>query len=202
VMEGSEVEHEDGRKCIFRNGQWLWDGVKGATYKVCEYDDHPGGDRGEFGMPGLGQARAMIDADDRRIEAGTEPWQASPDKIIQLPRITEHPTMCIKNGEWVVDYGEQGYSMPIPTKDAEYILTILPDILQQFLEKNSKYAVVEQGYDLGDAGIIPDLNRKLGILVARLWNKQHEQGSHEDTDEVIGDMIGHLLLMLAKRRST
>jgi hypothetical protein len=83
------------------------------------------------------------------------------------------------------------------TDDARYIMTILPGIIEKFLEKNKKYAEVEQGYDLGDAGIIPDLNRKLGILYARIWKGAEEVG--EPTDEVIGDMIGHLLLMLAKR---
>jgi len=84
------------------------------------------------------------------------------------------------------------------TADAQYVLDILPDIIAQFLTKNVKYAEVEAGYDLGAKGIIPDLNRKLGILVARLWKEAPTSG--EETDEVIGDMIGHLLLMLAKMR--
>lgn len=84
------------------------------------------------------------------------------------------------------------------TDDARYILGLLPEIIATFLEKNKKYASVEDGYDLGEAGIIPDVNRKLGILVDRIWHGRPTVG--EDTDEVIGDVIGHLLLMLAKRR--
>ena len=92
------------------------------------------------------------------------------------------------------------YAVPQPaSEDARYILDkVLPEMLESFLTKNRKYVSVEEGYDLGEAGIIPDLNRKLGILVDRLWYKNPSVG--EDTDEVITDLIGHLLLMQAKRR--
>lgn len=95
-----------------------------------------------------------------------------------------------------VDFGENGVGPA--TEDARYALDALPGIIAQFLTKNVKYAEVEKGYDLGVAGIIPDLNRKLGILVARHWKEAPTSG--EDSQEVIGDMIGHLLLMLAKMR--
>lgn len=95
--------------------------------------------------------------------------------------------------------GYEGWDIDAETDDARYITEQLPWILKLFLEKNIKYAKVEQGYDLGAAGIIPDLNRKLGILVARIWDGAPEVG--EPTDEVIMDMIGHLLLMLAKRNN-
>lgn len=85
------------------------------------------------------------------------------------------------------------------TDDASWIICELPKIIRIFLEKNRKYAEVERGYNLGDKGIIPDINRKVGILVARLWHGADEVG--ESTDEVIDDLIGHLLLMKAKRRS-
>lgn len=96
-----------------------------------------------------------------------------------------------------IDYGEQGVDHDAMTDDARRVLIMLPDLLLLFLQKNEKYAEVERGYDLGDKGIIPDINRKLGILKARLWDGAEEVG--EDTDEVIDDMIGHLLLMKAKR---
>lgn len=96
-----------------------------------------------------------------------------------------------------VDLGEQGYDQDAMTEDARRVLRSLPDLLTLFLQKNEKYAEVERGYDLGDKGIIPDVNRKLGILVARIWHGAPEVG--ESTDEVIDDMIGHLLLMKAKR---
>ena len=96
-----------------------------------------------------------------------------------------------------VDYGEHGYEQDAVTDDARVVLDSLPDLLTLFLRKNEKYAEVEKGYDLGEKGIIPDLNRKLGILKARIWDGAAEVG--EDTDEVIDDMIGHLLLLKAKR---
>lgn len=98
-----------------------------------------------------------------------------------------------------IDYGENGEDVDAHTDDARYILgTVMPHLLKLFLEKNRKYASVEKGYDLGASGIIPDINRKVGILVDRLWHGNAEIG--ESTDEVIDDLIGHLLLMKAKRR--
>lgn len=95
---------------------------------------------------------------------------------------------------------QAAYTLPHPsTRDAWWIVTeAMPALLSKFLEKNRKYAEVEEGYALGDKGIIPDLNRKLGILVDRIWLNNPSVG--EDTDEVIDDMIGHLLLLKAKRR--
>lgn len=108
--------------------------------------------------------------------------------------------MVITERDITVEYGQTGEVVPAVTDDARYILRrVLPKLMAQFLEKNRKYAEVENGYDLGSAGIIPDLNRKLGILVARIWNDAPTVG--EDTDEVIDDLIGHLLLMRAKRAS-
>lgn len=112
--------------------------------------------------------------------------------------IPDVPTMFVHPDRVEVTYGENGQAVEAVTDDARYVLTILPDLITTFLEKNQKYAEVEKGYDLGDKGIVPDLNRKLGIIKARLWDGAPVVG--EDTDEVIGDMIGHLLLMLAKRR--
>lgn len=185
MMEGSEVVHEDGRTCIYRNGEWLWDGVNGETYKVCEYEDHPGGDRDD------------LDVEDSSLIS--EAFKASPGRIFPMPEVTLMPRLVINEDGITVDYGEQGYTVPAVTEDARYILKIMPDILTQFLEKNAKYRSVEDGYDLGDQGIIPDLNRKLGILVDRIWHGNREHIG-ESTDEVIGDLIGHLFLMLAKRR--
>lgn len=105
--------------------------------------------------------------------------------------------MTVTRDSISVDYGEQGYDEDAMTEDARVVLEYLPDLLTLFLQKNRKYAEVERGYDLGDKGIIPDLNRKLGIIKARLWDGAEEVG--ESTDEVIDDMIGHLLLMRAKR---
>lgn len=192
-MEGSEVVHEDGRKCTYDGETWLyWQDQGEDTDKyqsACEREDHPGGDRGDFGMPTLAVG------DSRLIN---EAFKAAPGRVFPMPEVTLRPTLVVNSDGIKVDYGEQGYNVPAVTEDAKYILKIMPDILTQFLEKNAKYATVEDGYDLGDQGIIPDLNRKLGILVDRIWHGRREVG--ESTDEVIGDLIGHLFLMLAKRR--
>lgn len=121
-------------------------------------------------------------------------------KDVRVPqfRLTNEPFGLTRIDRDGVHYSH-GPGVGPATEDAQYALDILPDIIAQFLTKNVKYAKVEVGYDLGAKGIIPDLNRKLGILVARLWDEAPTSG--EDTDEVIGDMIGHLLLMLAKMRS-
>lgn len=140
------------------------------------------GDRGDFGMTGIGQRSDLVIGkmfmEDQKIVVGVR-CTIDPDGIS-------------------INYGDEGRDVPAVTDDARYILSILPEIIALFLEKNMKYASVEDGYDLGEAGIIPDVNRKLGILVDRIWHERPTVG--EDTDEVIGDVIGHLLLMLAKRR--
>lgn len=130
------------------------------------------------------QARVLLD------KGLTGKMNIGPGQLFLTP---PQSTYIDQNG---VHFGDQGIGPA--TQDAKYILTILPDIMAKFLEKNVKYAEVEKGYDLGAAGIIPDLNRKLGILVARIWN--HAPTAGEDNHEVIEDLIGHLLLMLAKMR--
>jgi hypothetical protein len=191
-------EHDDGRNCIVDpNGTtwryWSKDGgdspPKAKIGWVCtrshlRLKDHQGDSvRGDFGMPGLGSA--MVD------------WAPTP--AIAWTFDDGHRVATHSDGI-TIEYGDKGRFVPAVTDDARYILSILPDIIATFLEKNQKYAAVEEGYDLGDKGIIPDLNRKLGILVDRVWNEHREVG--ESTDEVVGDMIGHLLLFLAKRRTT
>lgn len=126
------------------------------------------------------------------IQKAAESIRIAPVSVPNMPGVL---TFIDRDG---VHYSHGPGVGPV-TEDAQYVLEVLPDIIAQFLTKNVKYAKVEVGYDLGAKGIIPDLNRKLGILVARLWDESPTSG--EETDEVIGDMIGHLLLMLAKMRS-
>lgn len=129
--------------------------------------------------------------------AARQGFDLGPGRVLPLESTTDF-SMIISEDWLDVNYGENGHRVPAVTEDARYILRyVLPKLMTQFLEKNKKYAEVENGYNLGSAGIIPDLNRKLGILVARIWNEAPTVG--EDTDEVIDDLIGHLLLMRAKR---
>jgi hypothetical protein len=95
--------------------------------------------------------------------------------------------------------GDKGCDIEPATDDARYILERLPNLIEEFLQNNAKYARAQSGHDLGVKGIIPDINRKFSVLVSREWNNEPDAG-RDSTDEIIGDMIGHLLLMLAKRR--
>lgn len=150
-------------------------------------------DRGSFGMPTIGFGPGHV-----VTLPGDEASYQWPDNN---PRVVpyEPAKVVLQAGTMLVEYGQKGYTMEAHTPEAEVIINVLvEEFLKLFLNKNLKYQAVQKGYDLGDKGIIPDLNRKLGILVDRLWNDSMEVG--EDTDEVISDMIGHLFLMLAKRR--
>jgi hypothetical protein len=83
------------------------------------------------------------------------------------------------------------------TDEAEMIMfSILPEWSELFLQNNWKY---RHARDLGARGVFPDVNRKVGILEARVWEGVND-GVGESTDEVIMDLIGHLFLMLAKHR--
>lgn len=94
---------------------------------------------------------------------------------------------------------EEGNHIPAATDDAKYLLAeVIPDLLERFLQKNAKYARA-QVHDLGIKGIVPDINRKSSVIIDRVWHGAHTIG--EDTEEVIDDLIGHLLLMRAKMRS-
>lgn len=76
---------------------------------------------------------------------------------------------------------------------------LVPAWAELFLKKNAKYKDVDQS--LGPRGVFPDINRKVGILKARVWNRSNTSGilpeGEEPTEEVIYDLIGHLFLMLA-----
>ena len=105
--------------------------------------------------------------------------------------------ITVRDGEVSIDYGDKGITCPMTTDEAHVIAgKLMPVFLELFLEKNRKYASVQDGHDLGAEGIIPDVNRKMGILIDRLWHGNPTVG--EDSKEVILDMIGHLFLMLYK----
>lgn len=89
------------------------------------------------------------------------------------------------------------YNDPVPTPEAGVIVNeLLPTWLDLFMQNNAKYKDVDQS--LGACGVFPDINRKVGVLKARVWNGQDTPG--EPTEEVIQDLIGHLFLMWALMR--
>lgn len=196
--------HPDGRECTFDADDSIWMyrthpnnflAECSLSHSVAESAEVPAedGDRGSFGMPtlGFGPGHVVTLPDD---EASYQ-WPDNNPRVVPY----QPAKVVLQAGTMLVEYGQKGYTMEAHTPEAEMIINVLvEEFLKLFLNKNLKYQAVQNGYDLGDKGIIPDLNRKLGILVDRLWNDSLTVG--EDTDEVINDMIGHLFLMLAKRR--
>lgn len=88
----------------------------------------------------------------------------------------------------VMDDGEFATGM------ARRICTIyVPEWMRTFIEKNRKYRKVDN--HLGARGVYPDINRKVGILEARVWDGDEPTDGAESTVEVIDDLIGHLFLM-------
>lgn len=71
----------------------------------------------------------------------------------------------------------------------------IPEFMNTFIVKNRKYRKVTN--NLGAKGVFPDINRKVGIIEARVWDGDGEpdKGEGESTIEVIDDLIGHLLIM-------
>lgn len=82
----------------------------------------------------------------------------------------------------------------LPTSQAiDIVSRLFPEFLSKFLDSNEKYKLV--GNELGHKGVFPDINRKVGVLKARVWDDEPDTG-REPTREIIIDLIGHLFLML------
>lgn len=185
-------DHQDGRVCHYSTmtGEWYhWDnpvdnptpGPRDRVEYRCEWR-HPGdssqlkGDRGGFGMPTLGVNTTYI-TDAALSSISTIKGSPYPDHLradITEVRLTEKPTTheAIRIiGQW------------------------LPECMERFLRNNTKYARA-QVTDLGDKGIMPDINRKTSVLMDRIWFGAEEVG--EPTVEVIDDLIGHLFLLRDK----
>ena len=150
-------------------------------------------ERGRFGMPTMGGAFTPSPGE----EDADAPW------IMEFGGVVSDDDDIVstlsKDGLRVAFSSGKGNMVPAETDDAQYILTdVIPELLERFLIKNAKYALA-QDIDLGVKGIVPDINRKASVIINRLW---HGNGMvDEDTEEVIDDLIGHLLLMRAKLRS-
>src|SRR5690348_7755251 len=77
------------------------------------------------------------------------------------------------------------------TAMARRICTIyVAEWMKNFIAKNRKYRKVTSS--LGARGVYPDINRKVGILEARVWDGDEPTDGAESTVEVIDDLIGHL----------
>lgn len=206
--------HENGRKCIMGpDGIWRhWDadhkhvGPRDEVDWQCRLDhyfrdtvttkvevkDDPApigydedghpiraqiGDRGDFGMPILGKTFG--------------------EGLGKVLRLEQQGLRCtIDRDTLSIDNGDVGVDFDAATPEAHRVLEKIPYILLHFLEKNAGYARAQSGHDLGIKGIIPDINRKTAALITQVWDGGHAPG--DSTEELVGDLIGHLLLLLAK----
>jgi hypothetical protein len=133
-------------------------------------------ERGDFGMPTIGGGRVL------NIQNGVPDF-----------------TVTLRADGMDVDFSEgKGYRVPATTPEAWLIMQLVPEILGEFLNKNTQYARAQSGHDLGPKGIIPDINRKTSALISRIWDDHVVQAGQDPTEEIIDDLIGHLLLMRAK----
>jgi len=82
-----------------------------------------------------------------------------------------------------------------PTNEAERILmTTLPAVLTKFLEKNKDYGDGDEMRCLGAKAEFVRLWNKAAKLKRAIWDGEPLSG--EQPDEIMGDMIGHILLAL------
>ncbi|QHB37485.1 hypothetical protein SEA_AIKOY__81 [Mycobacterium phage Aikoy] len=105
-------------------------------------------------------------------------------KVLQQPVVYMEAT-----GERSVNYE----FLNIPTEQATVIVRdILPDILNRFLAKNRDYGEPSPGNDLGPKAEFVRLWNKVLKLRRALW--EDEALEFEQVDEIIDDLVGHLLL--------
>jgi hypothetical protein len=76
---------------------------------------------------------------------------------------------------------------------ARILLNELPVMMSRFARKNKHYG--ENVFPLGAAGQFPEIDRKVRVLKAQIWDKRGSALDTETTDEVIGDLIGHLVML-------
>jgi hypothetical protein len=85
-----------------------------------------------------------------------------------------------------------------PTDQASQVLIdILPKLIENFLRKNADYASsgdFNTSELLGSKGQFAELWRKIGKLKGAMWDGK--KLVHEQTDEILEDLGGHVLLAL------
>lgn len=71
---------------------------------------------------------------------------------------------------------------------------VLPSVMDRFALKNRQYG--ENEFELGAAGQFPEIWRKVKRLRALIWDGPRGGfDAFEDADEVIDDLVGHLLML-------
>ena len=77
------------------------------------------------------------------------------------------------------------------------LLHQLPDVMEKFAAKNAQYG--ENEFELGVAGQFPEIWRKVKLLQSRIWAVEEgpkPQEWFDGNEDVISDLIGHLLMLL------
>lgn len=140
-----------------------------------------------FGHPGIGSAMH---------EAVGSSFSPARQDVYHVDTTGDVLIILTREGMRVEYRSGKGNEVEAVTPEARMILErSLPALLERFLMKNRKYAQAQDN-DLGIKGIVPDINRKASVIINRLWHGGQEVD--ESTEEVIEDLIGHLLLMLGK----
>lgn len=78
---------------------------------------------------------------------------------------------------------------------ARILVGIVPEVLQRFAEKNAEYGN-NANRDLGIKAQFVDIHRKMIKLRRALWDDEPQALKSEPVEEVIGDLVAHLLLTL------
>ena len=163
--------------------------------RICQYDADDSEwyiIKAEEADQKVGKVGAICDMDH------SKPWGLSPERAINVLKTGKLPGFGgIKPTAAGVVAEFDGFGFP-SVEAEEIIVKLIPEFIELFLSKNEKYAKVQEGFDLGVQGEVPDINRKWGVLVDRIWCRNDSPG--EKSDEVMLDMIGHLFLMLLKFR--
>lgn len=77
------------------------------------------------------------------------------------------------------------------------VCKVLPQVMEKFAAKNAEYG--ENAFVLGERGQFSDIWRKIAKLKTAIWDGHPEQLVTEGPDEIMSDLIGHLLLTLDMR---
>lgn len=182
-------KHENGRWCILTRDykHWLiWEaGPTGRNGEYCGMD-HPiaeqidldgerlegdQGERGVFGMPGVGVGR--IDA--TRIPE----WSLGPGRVMpQGSHFSMWPGVKTALARRIVDQH-------------------LPEALDHFLKRNAEYGD-DDDFNLGFRGQYVDISRKVQKLKRRWWDDNDDAYAEgaESSKVIVMELIGHLLMSL------
>lgn len=112
---------------------------------------------------------------------------------------SKHLEILDQPGVWVEKLSDKEVKYEfqnIPNEQAMRIVTdVLPKVIELYMKKSRDYGGnVMSMLKLGPKASFVDLWRKVGKLKRCLWDGEPMQG--EQTDEILADCIGHILITL------